>query len=81
KPLDILEKKSWVPVGETKETTIHVEYLMRNIYYGLCVFAENSSRNDRSQEVAAYEFILKVDNYLPSFYEQLEFKQHGSLAF
>ncbi|CAF4929782.1 unnamed protein product, partial [Rotaria sp. Silwood1] len=72
-------KKMWVPVGETKETTIHVEHLMRNVQYELRVFAENAS-GDRSTEAATLLVHFKGRQVPPGLCEQLKVKQHSSTA-
>ncbi|CAF0814387.1 unnamed protein product [Rotaria sordida] len=72
-------KKIWVPAGETKETTIHVEHLMRNVQYELRVFAENAS-GDRSTEAALLLIHFKGRQVPPGLCEQLKVKQYSATA-
>lgn len=72
-------KKVWVPAGETKETTIRVEHLMRNTQYELRVLAENSA-GDRSLEAATLLIHFKGRQVPPGVCEQLKLKQHSPTA-
>jgi predicted phage tail protein len=72
-------KKVWVPAGETTETTIRVEHLMRNTQYEIRVFAENAS-GDRSTEAATLLIHFKGRQVPPGLCEQLKVKQHSPTA-
>jgi predicted phage tail protein len=72
-------KKVWVPVGESKETTIRVEHLMRNTQYEIRVFAENAS-GDRSKEAAMLFLHFKGRQVPPGLCEQIKVKQHSPTA-
>jgi titin len=72
-------KKVWVPVGESTDTTIRVEHLMRNTQYDIRVFAENAS-GDRSKEAATLFMNFKGRQVPPGLCEQLKIKQHSPIA-
>ena len=72
-------KKVWVPVGETTETHILVEHLLRNTQYEIRVFAENIS-GDRSKEAATLSINFKGRQVPPGLCEQLKLKQHSPTA-
>ena len=72
-------KKVWVPAGESTETTIRVEHLMRNTQYELRVFAENAA-GDRSREAATMLLQFKGRQIPPGPCEQLKLKQHSPTA-
>ncbi|UJR23285.1 hypothetical protein I4U23_026301 [Adineta vaga] len=72
-------KKVWVPVGESKETHIRVEHLMRHCQYEVRVFAENSF-GDRSKEAALLFVNFKGRQVPPGLCEQLKVKQHSPTA-
>ena len=72
-------KKVWVPVGDSKETSIRVEHLMRNTQYEIRVYAENAS-GDRSKEAALIIVNFKGRQVPPGLCEQLKVKQHSPTA-
>lgn len=74
-----VSKKVWVPVGETKDTSIRVEHLMRNSQYELRVFAENAA-GDRSREAGLTVVAFKGRQAPPSLCEQVKLKQHSPTA-
>ena len=74
-----VSKKVWVPVGESKDSSIRVEHLMRNCQYEIRVFAENSS-GDRSKDAATLLINFKGRQEPPGPCEQLKVKQHSSTA-
>jgi len=61
-------KKVWVPIGETTETNIRVEHLMRQCQYELRVFTENASGN-RSKEVTTLLLLFKGRQVPPGLCE------------
>ncbi|CAF3389468.1 unnamed protein product [Rotaria socialis] len=72
-------KKVWVTAGETTETSICVEHLMRNVQYELRVFAQNAS-GDRSKEAAVLLIQFKGRQVPPGLCEELKVKEHSPTA-
>lgn len=72
-------KKVWIPAGDTTDTTIRVEHLMRNVQYELRVFAENAS-GDRSKESAILLINFKGRQVPPGLCEELKLKAHSPTA-
>ncbi|CAF0907895.1 unnamed protein product, partial [Didymodactylos carnosus] len=74
-------KKVWVPVGESYESTIRVQHLLRGSNYEIRVFSEND-QHERCVEPAVLSlYPFKGRQVPPALCEQFKVKQHGQTSF